>query len=237
MQNYLPNLRKRDGHVPFVPKPEHKEMPVVEHLITPAHGHDTRPAVIKPYDNVMRPQLNRLYGSLRVEDGWQWQIDNYAKGGVTSVAAATVAANVTLAQTAQETRLLRWPGAVQMYLAIRSFGLALSTATLATAGSLDVYYQDTIGGQIIPLGSIANNDELNLTNVNILIPTPITDAGALNLPIGQVQVTLSAGATVGTYIYQIAYAYVYLLPTTKPYEVQHVEDLLDAHPGSIHKSS
>lgn len=215
--------------IPFFPQPK-KEQPVVEHLITPGH-HDTRPSMVKPYENVAIPRYNILYGTLRVVDGWQWLIDNYAKGGITTVAASTVVANVTLAQSAQETRLSRWPGAVALYLCIRSFGLAASTATFTTAGSLDVYYQDLIGGQIIPLGSIPNNDELNLTNVNIIIPTPITDAGALANAIGQVQIALNSGATVGTYIWQIGFSYAYLLPAQKPYEVQHVEDLLDGHPG------
>src|SRR5438309_11827231 len=146
-------MHRRGTEIPFIPKPEPKEDLDVEHLIAP-HHHDVRPEVVKPYENVMRPQLNRLYGTLRVEDGWKEVIDNYAKGGVTSIAGALATANVTLALANAETRLLRWPGAVQLYLAIRSFSIALSTATLATLGSLDVYYQDLIGGQVIPLGNI-----------------------------------------------------------------------------------
>ena len=224
-------MHRRHTTLPAIPKPEPKEYPAVEHLVTPPHGHDARPEVIKPFENVPRPQFNRLYGSLRVENGWQDVIDNYAKGTLTTVAATLVQSPVTLGLTSPETRLLRWPGAVQLYLAIRSFGMAPTTATFATAGSIDIYYQDLIGGQIIPLGCLPSNDEINLPNINLLIPTPITDAGALANPIGNIQATLNSGATVGAYIWQIAFSYAYLLPTTKPYEVQHVEDLLDAHPG------
>ncbi len=224
-------MNRRHTELPFVPKPEHKDYPNVEHLVTPPHGHDARPEVIKPFDNVPRPQLNRLYGSLRTEEGWKDVVDNFAKGTLTTIAATLVQAPVTLGLTASETRLLRWPGAVQLYLVIRSFGMAPTTATFTTAGSIDLYYQDLIGGQTIPLGCLPNNDEINLPNINLLIPTPITDAGALANPIANIQATPTSGATVGTYIWQIAFSYAYLLPTTKPYEVQHVEDLLDAHPG------
>lgn len=227
----MSQYQRRSTQIPFVPKPEHKEHPVLEQLTTPVHPHDPRPEMVKPYENVAIPRYNKLYGTLRVEDGWQHAVDNYAKGGLTTVANTQVAAAVTLAQQFQETRLSRWPGAVQLYLAIRSFSLAMTTASLAVVGSLDIYYQDLIGGQIIPLGNIQSNDELNVAGMTVLIPTPITDAGALANPIGQVQATLSAGATVGTYIWQIAFAYAYLLPAMKPYEVQHVEELLDGHPG------
>jgi hypothetical protein len=223
-------MHRRSTHVPNISQPAHKENPDVEELITsPSHHKDVRPQVVKPFAQVMHPQLNRMYGSLRVDDGWQYVIDNYANGGLTTVAAAQVTANVTLAQALPELRLERWPGAVSLYLVIRSFAMALSTATLATLGSLDVYYQDTIGGQTVPLGSIVSTDEINAVNCNYLIPTPITDPGITT--VGKIGVTLSSGATVGTYIFQIAFSYAYLLPTTKPYDVQHVEDMLDAHPG------
>lgn len=233
--------RRRNGPLPRIPLTEHEEHPNTEILIQPdqnpalhPHRHDKRPEVVKPYENVLHPEMNRLYGSLRVEDGWEKVVDNYSNGSLTTVAGQVVQSSVKLLTPAPETRLSRWPGAVQLYLCIRSFSFALSTATLATQGSLDVYYQDTIGGQTIPLGSMASTDELNLLDVHYLIPTPITDAGLLTNAIGNIQATLSAGATVGTYIWQLGVSYAYLLPTNKPYDVQHVEDLLDAHPGHIH---
>lgn len=237
----MSQYHRRSTLVPFTPKPDHKETPVVETLVMPDHAlpdRDRRPEVIKPFDNVMQPQFNRFYGSLRTNDGWKDIVDNYAKGSLTTVAGAQVLSNVFLAQTTQETRLSRWPGAVQMYLAIREFGIAPSTASFATIGSIDMYYQDLIGGQVVPLGSFTSSLAIQYHDLSVLIPTPITDAGYLSStvnPIGQIQANLSAGATPGTYVWQIAFAYAYLLPTPKPYDIQHVEDLLDAHPGSIHK--
>jgi hypothetical protein len=226
---------RRNSILPQIPRPEPKEKPVVEQLVHPEASPTThaRQKMVKPFEVTPEAKFNRLYGSLRTEGGWEHVVDNYAKGGITTVAAATVTANVTLALTNPETRLLRWPGAVQLYLCIRSFALGLSTATLATLGSLDVYYQDLIGGQIIPLGSIQSNDEINLQNVNILIPTPVTDAGALANPIGQLQVALSSGATVGTYVWQMGFSYAYLLPAIKGYEIQHIQELMDGHYGPV----
>lgn len=227
--------RRHNTSIPRIPTPSSKENLDVEKLIHEGHLHDVRPEVVKPYENVSVPRFNQLYGTLRTENGWQWLVDNYANGTFTTIAATLVLTNVSLALTQQEIRLSRWPGAVNMYLCIRSFSVAPSTASFTTLGSLDLYYQDLLGGQIIPLGTIYNNDELNLNNVNILIPTPITDAGMLATNVGQIRATLSTGATVGNYTWQIAFSYAYLLPTMKPYEVQKVEELLDAHPGHIRK--
>jgi hypothetical protein len=123
-----------------------------------------------------------------------------------------------------------------MYLVIRSFAIAPSTASFATAGSIDLYYQDTIGGQTVPLACIINNAAFSMEDCCILIPTPITDPGQLSNAIGNIQAILSAAGTVGVYIWQIAFSLAYLLPTTKPYEIQHIEELLDAHPGHVHHS-
>jgi hypothetical protein len=224
---------KRGRGNPFIPKPEHKEIPDTEDLVTPKHIHHERPKVIKPYENVPEPKLNRLYGTARTEDGWQYTVDNWANGGFTTVAGAQVLTDVNFNLIGSENRLSRWPGAIAMYLCIRSFSIALSTATLATLGSLDLYYQDTIGGQTIPLCSLISNGSFQSNDMQILIPTPITDAGQINDDIGQIQANLSAGATVGTYVFQMGFSYAYLLATSKPYTIVQVEDLLDAHPGHV----
>lgn len=218
---------------PFTPRPEPKEIADTEELVTPKHIHHERVKVIKPYENVMTPQYNELYGTLRTIGGWEKVVDNYANGSFTTVAGAQVLTDVNFALTQTEVRLSRWPGAISMYLCIRSFSCALSTATLATLGSLDLYYQDTIGGQIIPLCSMISNGSYQSNDMAILIPTPITDAGMIGDDIGQLQANLSAGATVGTYVFQIAFSYAYLMPTKKPYTIQQVEDILDAHPGHV----
>lgn len=216
---------------PNIPKPEHKENPDVEHLITPEQLHPIRQKMIKPYEHVPNAHLNRMYGTLRVADSWIYTIDTYAKGSLTTVSATLVQSSATVTPTLPETRLSRWPGAVSMYMAIRSFSFAPSTASFATLGSIDLYYQDAIGGATIPLGSAINSNGIALVDLAYLIPTPITDPGLLSNVIGQVQATLSSGATVGTYVWQIGFSFAYLLPTNKPYDVQHIEELYDGHPG------
>lgn len=225
-------IHRRHTELPKIPTPQPHEMPVVEqltHADAPTHE---RQKMVKPFEVTPEARFNRLYGSLRVDGSWQNVVDNYAKGGITTIQSTLVQSSVTLALSNPETRLSRWPGAVQMYLVLRSFSIAPTTASFAVLGSLDLYYQDLIGGQTIPLGSIVQNDEVNLQNCNILIPTPITDPGALANPVGNIQATLSGAGTIGTYIWQIAFSYAYLLPAVKGYEIQHIQDLMDGHYGT-----
>lgn len=152
------------------------------------------------------------------ENDWRYLIDNYANGTVTSVAASQVSTKISLGVTMPDIRVNNWPGAIQMYLCIVSFSLSPQTASFATLGTLDCYFQDS-GGQFIPLGDFLNNQSINM-GLTILLPTPIQDSGIQN--VGELYVTLNSGATVGTYNYQFGFSYAYLLPQENPYKLDQI---------------
>jgi hypothetical protein len=110
-------------------------------------------------------------------------------------------------------RLAQWPGANQLYLAIRFFS-ACSTAIPATPGSVDVTYQNLNGGSI-PLGEYLTSTAFSL-NLDSILSTPITDPNVQK--VGQLNFTLAAGATVGTINWQLSFANAYLLPQLDSYE-------------------
>lgn len=202
------------GQVPHIPQPKAKEEPVREQLTQPMEQHDNRPVMRKvDAQHFKVPNFNKTYGSLRVENGWRYAVDNYAVGTITSVAATAVNAAATLV-LAPNWRLEQWPGGTQLYIVLRSFSIAPQTATFATAGNLDCRYIDLIGGNVVPLGVFLNTTGGSDT-MSVLIPTPITDPGVTN--IGQVQVTLNTGATVGTYNWQVAFSVAYMVPALQPY--------------------
>jgi hypothetical protein len=188
-----------------------------EQLTSPQRARDERLHMRKPVQARMVPSYNTLYGSLRSPDSWKNVIDNFARGTITTVANATTLVNVTLANP-PHFLLSRWPGANQFYLCIRQFSMAPQTATFATSGALDIAYNDLIGGQIIPLADIVNNQSVSITDVAFLIPTPITDPDS-NAPVGQLSVALNTGATPGTYNWQISFSAVYLIPELHGYDI------------------
>lgn len=212
---------KRGTIVPAIPMPDRKENLAVEELVTKPEKIELaeREAAkisgidVKPLEYFYHPEYNILYGSLRTEGGWRYTIDNIATGNVTTIAGAVTASPVSLA-IPPFTRISQWPGAVQAYLVIRHFCVAPSTATFATAGELEVQYVDSIGGFIIPLADIINSQSFNSLDNTILIPTPITDPSVK--AVGTLNFALSAGATVGTYLWQMGFAYAYLLPAPEP---------------------
>lgn len=212
---------KRGTITPAIPTPDKKEHPVVEELVEKPedikHAEEQAAKIsgvdVKPLDYFYHPEYNILYGSLRTEGGWRYTVDNIATGNVTTIAGATVTSAVSLA-IAPFTRISQWPGAVQAYLVVRHFCVAPSTATFTTAGELEIQYVDSIGGFIIPMADIINNQSFNSLDNSILIPTPITDPSVK--AIGTLNFTLSSGATVGTYLWQMGFAYAYLLPAPEP---------------------
>jgi hypothetical protein len=187
-----------------------------EQLTEPLRRHDERLHMRKPVEVHKSPRMNRLYGSLKSPDSWKYVIDNFAKGTLTTVAGTSVSTTVTLA-IAPHYLLSRWPGANQLYLCIRQFSIAPQTATFATAGNLDMEYDDVVGGQRIPLGNILNNSSYNNADMTYLIPTPITDPD--NTLAGNLVVLLNAGATTGTYNWQMAFSAVYLIPELHGFDV------------------
>lgn len=212
---------KRGTIVPAIPLPDKKEKPVVEELVEKPEPIDIAEREtakisgvdVKPLEYFYHPEYNILYGSLRTEGGWRYTIDNIATGTVTTIAAQTVASAVSLT-IPPFTRISQWPGAVQAYLVIRHFCVAPSTASFATAGELEIQYVDSIGGFIVPMADIINNQSFNSLDNSILIPTPITDPSVK--AVGTLNFALSSGATVGTYLWQMGFAYAYLLPAPEP---------------------
>ena len=199
---------------PMIPKPEAKEHPVTE-VLTHEEPKHFRPLEEKPIIPHKKPHYNILYGSLGTEGGWRYVIDNFAVGTVTTIAGQTVATKINLALV-QNWRLDIWPGAVSMYLVLRRFSMALQTATLATLGAVDVQFVDS-GGQVIPLGDFISNAG-TVQDMAIVCPTPITDPS--NLQAGTLNVALSAGATVGTYNFQLGFAGAFLIPALRGYELE-----------------
>jgi hypothetical protein len=189
------------------------ETPVTPENFPPVH--DDRPRAHKPkLEKALEPQLNRIYDSLRTTQAWRYTSDNLATGVITTIANTQVAAPCTLL-VPLDVRLSRWPGAVQMYLVLRSFSMAPQTATIATVEVLDCLYQDTVGGQLVALGDFLNNSSINVSP-QVLIPTPITDPGVKT--VGNLLITLATGGTPGTYNFQVGYSYAYLLPEIHGYE-------------------
>lgn len=213
---------KRGIHVPNVPEPDKKEIPAQEpvpDLIHKPEHKDTRPIEYKPHQPIFEPRYNVLYGSLRTEGGWRYAIDNYANGTVLTVANATTVVAVKLTLALDHKRLSEWPNATQLFLCIRNFSLAPQAAP-TTAGVIDVQYQDTIGGQLIPIGDMVSNSQMNI-GLTTLIPTPITDPGILT--VGNLLFFLNTGATVGTLNWQMAFSYAYMLPANEPNHATHTK--------------
>lgn len=209
-----PTYPRRHTTIPWVPKPQPKERPVVEELVhAPEPSHvDTRP-VLRQIDTIREARFNRLYGSDRVEGSWRYRVDEYVSGTVATSANAQANASVALANDPYW-RLSRWPGARQLFLCFRIFAIC-PRVSLATVGSLSCVYQDATTGKSIPIGifpsTAGGNDVLEILMGNITDPD--------NLTLGQLQVTLTGTSpTTGTYDWQIGFSAAYLLPELRGYD-------------------
>lgn len=203
---------------PWIPKPPHKEEITHEELVN-EHPH-TPPHMLKHDIPMLVPRYNEFYDTFRTRRGWRYAADAYANGTVTTVAGSTVNIDVDLNQTSQSPnwRLEQWPGGTLLYPVIRFFSMGPQTATFATQGEIDVVFTDDFGNPT-PLGVVPNNAFFNNNNDTIL-PGPITDTGQTG--IGTLSFTLNAGATVGTYSWQLAFAAAYLLPSIKGYDLERI---------------
>jgi hypothetical protein len=170
------------------------------------------------------PNFNHIYDSLRSQQAWRYSADNAAAGTFTTVAGATTPVLVTLLNKPNY-RTSQWPGAVQVYLVIRSFSFAPQTATFATPGALDINFVDK-SGNLVPVGDFISNQSANI-GFDTLLPVPITDPGEQN--VGTLNVALNAGATVGTYNWQLGFSYAYLIPAAEGYKVEHHHSIAEGH--------
>lgn len=176
---------------------------------------DTRPTMIKEQQSILVPQYNELYDNLRTTRAWRYLADNWANGTFTTIAGTLVSTNINL-QEKTNYRTSQWPGAVQVYLVIRSFSFAAQSA-IATVGSLDCYLIDK-AGHTIPLGAYVSNVS-GMQSIDTIIAVPITDPSEIN--VGTLAVTLAGTTpTVSVYNYQFAFSVAYLLPEINGYRVQ-----------------
>jgi hypothetical protein len=182
--------------------------------VIPKPGHDPRPYMVREAEKVLIPRYNELYDTLRTRGGWKYMADGLATGTITTTPGATAQASVTLAKT-PNWRLEQWPGAVQVYLCIRFFGIVPQTVPTANAG-LEVLFYDQ-GGNIAPLGEYLAQAGGN-ASFDTILPTPITDPGKGD--IGTITVALSnVASSGGTYNWSIGFSAAYLLPARYGYEI------------------
>jgi hypothetical protein len=201
---------------PSIPTPEKREIPVVEELVHVPHpGVANRPLMKKERERILIPHFNRMYGTLRTENGWKYIIDNYANGTITDIAGAQAIAPVSL-HYPPNWRLEQWPGGTNLYYCIRMFSLA-SQIIAATAGSMDVYYQDILTGFIVPLGDYEYTQS-GIEFLDIVLPVPVSDPGLQN-NVGQLQFNLSGAGTPETINWQLSFSGAYLLPDIRDDEI------------------
>jgi hypothetical protein len=206
-------IPKKD--VPYVPRPQKREVADTELLVnTPKAHEETQPKLEKIPQYVKVPQYNDSYDSLGTKGGWRYVSDDFAQGTVTTVAGSAVTSAVSLSTPASMSRkfkLLQWPGAPLLYLAVRFFSFGPSTASFTILGEINALFIDQYGNTL-PLGILSNSEFYTLSEHSIL-PTPITDPAVT--AVGTLSFTLNSGATVGNYAWQLGFSYAYMMPAKK----------------------
>lgn len=182
-------------------------------------GVDPRPKMIKAIDQVLVPRFNTLYDSLRTTQGWRYMADGLARGTITTVAGQPVQVPVTLDHD-PKWRLEMWPGAVQVFLAIRFFGIVPQALPTVNAG-MECIFIDQFGNYA-PLGEVLCQSGGN-SNYDVILPTPITDPS--NQAVGSLVVTQSNIANSnGTHNWSIGFSALYMLPSRYGYEILEDEE-------------
>lgn len=207
---------------PFIPKPAPKEEPVHEELTREISPH-LAPHILKQDIPIKVPNYNEFYDSLGTKQGWRYVVDAYATGTITTTAGATVTTTVSLALPTGTQgniwKLERWPGGTLLFPVLRFFSFGPQTATFATQGEINLLFIDQFGNPC-PLG-IAPNNGFYAQELLSVMPGSITDSGQ-QLNIGVLSATLNAGATTGTYAWQIGLSAAYLLPALKGYDIEFI---------------
>jgi hypothetical protein len=187
----------------------------------PVTPRDTRLKMVKKKEHFVVPNYNVLYDSLGTTEAWENSGDAYASGSITTVANGNAVSPVNISgKMVVPFKTNMWPGAVQVYVCIRSFAVA-PRALPTNLGSVAFYYLDSTGISV-PLGIGMSNTAFSSTP-SVLIPSPLTDMPS-NGVIGNIQATLT-GTTpdTGTLDWQIGISFAYLLPAKKGYEVESFE--------------
>lgn len=106
---------------------------------------DTRLHMLKEDRPILTPRYNTIYDTMRSNQAWRYTSDNFATGSLSVNPGATTITPVTLAQKIN-TRISQWPGAIQMFLYLRSFSIVpqnttnvpTETSVPATAGNVTI---------------------------------------------------------------------------------------------------
>lgn len=223
------DLARRLAGVPIhgpgtdTPDPDVSDAPILDEQSTAPYVHPgalprlipQAPAPSHPTEHAPRghnmPRFNTLYDSLRTSSSaWRFIADVQASGSVAVTGAGLFTAAVTL-PSAPVLRLSQFPGGTQLYLAVRSIGIAPSVAT--ATGAISVYL--TSGADTVPLAELSASSAYNAA-LTAILPTPITDTwsgGSQGPTLGTLNVLCQTGFTgTPTYYWRLGFSFVYLLP-------------------------
>ena len=176
------------------------------------------------HSQLLVPTFNELYDSLRTTKAWRYLSDNYASGTIATTAGSAVLTAVSLGTTAKQYRLSQWPDGIQVYLAIRFFGIAPQVVP-ATVGNIECLFIDN-SGNTTPLGEFMSNSGGNL-HPTAIIPKSITDPGETS--VGKLSVQLSSSSSTATYNWSFGFSYVYLLPAEKGFKIHDKNVVYNGH--------
>lgn len=164
------------------------------------------------------PQYSVLYNSLGTRDTWHYSIDCCVTGTITPAAAATAAvtipATMLSSALAPLAKLSRFPGAILMYLVIKSFHLAPVAQTMT--GAYDVRFLTEMG-DTVPLCVLPGPGSYN-EDVLKALPSPFTDAGLSGGRLGTLSLTGNTIAGAVVCVWDMAFAFAYKIPVLQEYE-------------------
>lgn len=184
-----------------------EDKPVIPH-------EDTRPKMVKDVPGILVPRFNTLYDSAGSTQGWRYMADAFVHGSIATSVNSTVTTPVQLANS-PNWKLQQWPGAVQLFLVVRFFGIVPGTVPTANAG-MECLFIDNFGNTI-PLGEVLSQTGGNLGQ-DVILPTALTDPG--NPTLGTLSVTLANVASANsTYLWSMGFSAGYMLPSRYGYEV------------------
>lgn len=184
---------------------------------------DKRVRMFKQKAKLLIPTLNKIYSTLGADQGFEMCADGYASGSITTIANMDVVIPISVIRNGSWLTG-KWPGSTQVYPVLTFFSVAPQAIPTAL-GAISVSYIDA-SGIIAPLGVFTSNDSLVLPQIEIIIPSSITDPGQIK--IGSLLFRLN-GVTpdVATYYYQIAFSAAYVLPASKGYRVEEYDHIME----------
>lgn len=163
------------------------------------------------------PDLNTLYDSQRTPNAWRYTADLslIVQGSVIAAGQNIIALTMPTGQSPRW-RLEQWPNAVQLYYVVNGYGFS-QRASVATAGTVIHQFQPLNGPAVCIAMSQTNTPGVDFVG-DVLVPFVISDSDNPN--IGNLIITLSAGATSITSDLFINIAGAYLLPSYMAYKLR-----------------